>query len=239
MFFKKKKSNDLNMKLDKDQFCAIAEISASDVTHKFCVNSNADYYTLLYRGGRFLGMPCPYGDPIYPFSTDPRRPGSKKDKKNYRSAKIVCLSKDFNLKVYWGSNPAFVMEDPISKKAYEVGARGVFYVNIDPTDAARSADQFYNKCLTQTDANNYNTNELRNFLLESFNMRIGAKIQEFINEEQRSLDNYVGLTPVQILKISEKLTPKIKDIFASYGLSIVVESTEGSLLQALEVRPLV
>ena len=239
MFFKKKKTKDeIVMTIAKDAFCAVKEIKVSDVTHKCCIQSNSDHYTLLYRNGRFMGMPCPFGGEIYPFSTDPRNPGKKKELKNFRSAKIVTIMKAFELKIPWGSNPPYTMEDPITKKPYTVGAFGMFYVTIDPTDAARNADMFYSKCLSQIDANNYDVRELRNFLLQTFNLRIGAEIQNFINEEQRSLENYVGLTPNQILKISEKLTPRIKDIFASYGLTVNVLSTSGSLLEKLDVKPI-
>ena len=238
MFFKKKKTKDeIVMTIANNAFCAVKEIKVSDVTHKCCVQSDEKQYTLLYRNGKYLGMPCPFGGEIYPFSLDPRNPGKKKELKNYRSAKVVAILKEFELKVPWGSDPAYTMEDPITKKPFEVGAFGEFYVTIDHTDAARNADKFYKTCLAQTDANNYDIFKLREFLLQTFNMRIGAEIQNFINEEQRSLENYVGLTPIQILKISEKLTPRIKDIFASYGLTVNVLSTSGSLLQALNVSP--
>lgn len=236
MFFKKKKTGPVEIKLAEDQFCSIVEERAEEVSHKYCIMSNADNYNLLYRDGKFLGMPCPFGGPIFPFATDPKQEGSKRQKKQFHSAKVVCLSKDFNLKIFWGTETPFILEDIESHKAYEVGARGVFYVNIDASDAARHADKFYSKCLTQRNADLFNAEALRDFLREAFIMQIGAKIQDYIESENRSIANYVGLQPSEILKISEELCPKMKDIFNAYGLTIVTESSANSILQGLVVR---
>jgi hypothetical protein len=235
MFLKKKKSGPVTLRLEKDQFCNILEDKAEDVKASYCIMADSDNYNLLYRDGMFMGMPKPFGGAIYPFATDPTEQGSNSQKKKFHTSKVVCLSKDFNLKVYWGTKIPFVLEDCFSHKAYHVGARGVFYVNIDPTDAARKAYMFYKKCLSQGNAGMYNTEALRDFLCEAFVMQIGAKIQEYIEEKGRSLDNYVGLQPSEILKISEDLCPKIKDIFAEYGLTIVVKASSSSILQGLNV----
>lgn len=239
MFFKKKKTGPVEIKLGESQFCSVLEEKAEDVSHKYCVLASSDNYNLLYRDGRFMGMPCPYGGAIYPFATDPTKQGSKGQKKDFHSAKVVCLSKDFNLKVFWGTDTPFIMEDIDTHKAYEVGARGVFYVNIDPSDAARKADQFYSKCLTQRNAALFDAEALRDFLREAFIMQIGAKIQQYIEEQHRSIANYVGLMPSEILKISEELCPKMKDIFGAYGLTIVTEASANSILQGLVVNEVI
>ena len=83
MFFKKKKTGPVEIKLADDQFCCIVEEKAEDVSHKYCVLASSDNYNLLYRDGRFMGMPQPYGGSIYPFSQDPTKPGSKQQKKQY------------------------------------------------------------------------------------------------------------------------------------------------------------
>lgn len=239
MFFKKKKTGTVEIKLNENQFCSVLEEKAEDVSHKYCVLASSDTYNLLYRDGRFMGMPAPYGGAIYPFAIDPTKQGSKGQKKQFHSAKVVCLSKDFNLKVFWGTESPFIFEDSVSHKAYEVGARGVFYVNIDPTDAARKADQFYSKCLTQRNAALFDAEALRDFLREAFIMQIGAKIQHYIEEKNRSIANYVGLMPSEILAISEELCPKMKDIFGAYGLTIVTEASANSILQGLMVKEVV
>ncbi|MBE6584879.1 MAG: hypothetical protein E7649_07925 [Ruminococcaceae bacterium] len=239
MFFKKKKSGPVDIKLKEDQFCCTLEDYSADVKNTYCVMASADNYYLLYRDGQFMGMPRPFGGPIYPFSTDPTKQGSNKDRKKFHTAKIVCLSKDFNLKVNWGTKTAFVLSDINTNKAFKVGARGTFYVNIDPTDAARKADQFYSKCISQRNAELFNTEALRDFLCESFVTQIGAKIQEYMEEEKRSLENYVGLMPAEILKISEDLCPKMKDVFGHYGLTIVPEASSSSILVGLEVNEII
>ena len=236
MFFKKKKAGPVEIKLGENQFCAVLEDKADEVSHKYCIIANSDYYNLLYRDGQFMGMPRPFGGAIYPFATDPTQEGSKHQKKQYHSAKVVCLSKDFNLKVFWGTETPFTLEDPETKKAYRVGARGVFYVNIDATDAASNANRFYSKCLTARNAELFDTEAVRDFLREAFIMQIGAKIEQYIKESNRSIANYVGLQPSEILKISEELCPKMKDIFGEYGLTIVTKASSNSILQGLVVN---
>lgn len=237
MFFKKKKKGSVEIKLAKDQFCKVLEERAEDCSHKYCIDTDADQYNLLYRDGQFMGMPTPFGGSIYPFSIDPTKRGTGGQKKKFNRAKIVCLSKDFNLKVSWGTRRPFTMADCETKQPYSVGASGVIYVNIDTNDAARSADRFYRKCLTQRDAEMFNTEELRDFLAEAFVNRVGGKIQEYLEAENRPLSNLVGLQPSEFVRISEDLYPKMKDIFAEYGLTVVSVSS-GSLLGNLLVNPI-
>lgn len=232
---KKKKSNQEHINLEEGQFCAVVEVESDEVTHEYHFLADEDHYCLLYRDGQFLGMPRPAGGKIYPFSVDPTKEGSRGDLKKYTRAKLVYLSKDFNLLVNWGTSSKFLLEDTVTHKPYSVGARGVFYVNIDPTDAARKADRFYKKCLSQGNASMYDTEKLRDFLRHGFIMHIGAKIQEYIEKSGRSLENYVGLQPGEILKISQELYPTMKDIFAEYGLTIV-STSQGSILQGIEVE---
>ena len=237
--FKKRKSGIVEIKLSADQFCHVLEDKADDVKNSYCIMASSDNYNLLYRDGKFLGMPQPFGGPIYPFSIDPTKKGSNGQKKSFHTAKVVCLSKDFNLKVNWGTKVPFTFEDSVTHKAFKIGARGTFYVNIDPSDAARKADQFYSKCLTQRNAELFTAEALRDFLCEAFIMQIGAKIQEYIEEKGRSLENYVGLMPGEILKISEELCPKMKDIFGQYGLTIVAAASANSILMGLDVTEVV
>ncbi len=235
-FKKKKKSGQENVQLAENQFCTVVEVDSEDVTTEYHFLANSDNYCLLYRDGQFLGMPRPNGGKIYPFSTDPTREGSRGELKSFTRARLVYLSKDFNLKVNWGTSSKFMLEDPQTHKAYYVGARGVFYVNIDTNDAARRADRFYRKCLSQGNATMFDTEKLRDFLREAFINHIGAKIQEYITQSGRSLDNYVGLMPSEILKISQELCPTMKDIFDEYGLTIVQKSSMGSILSGIEVE---
>ena len=234
--FNKKKKDPVRVILKEDQFCSVIQEKASDVTKKYCVIADASNYTLLYRDGQYLGIPCLFGGPIYPFSIDPREPGSNGDKKSFVDAKIVTLSKDFNLKVNWGTTTRFNVEDPVTHKIYSIGAGGIFYVNIDPTDAAKKADMFYNKCLTQRNADLFNTEALCNFLREAFLLRVEAIIVDYINEKGRELNEYIALTPSDMLKVSTEIYPKLSEIFASYGLSMVKLSSEGSILTRLDIK---
>ena len=99
MFGSKKKSGPVEIKLEADQFCRVLEDKAAEVKSNYCVIASSDNYNLLYRDGQFMGMPKPFGGAIYPFSVDPTQEGSNGQKKQFHTAKIVCLSKDFNLKV--------------------------------------------------------------------------------------------------------------------------------------------
>ena len=236
MLLKKRKTGPVIIKLGENQFCSVVEDKSEDVTNKYCIIADESNYNLLYRDGRFLGMPCPFGGSIYPFSPNPQEQGSKRAKKDFHSAKVVCLSKDFNLKILWGTQTPFIIDDPVTHEGYEVGVRGAFYVNIDPTDAARKADMFYSKCLTQRNAESFDTEALRDFLRDAFVMQVGAKIQEYIVERNLPMSNYVGLTPAEILKISADVCPKLSEIFGIYGLSIVKAASENSILQGLVVN---
>ena len=231
----KKKKGAATIKIGENQFCAVLEDRSDSVTKKYCVIADADNYNLLYQNGVFLGMPCPYGGTIYPFSTDPTKQGSKKDLKQFHTSKVVCLSKDFNLKIVWGGS-RFAIEDPTTGEQFYVGARGVLYLNIDPSDAARKADMFYNKCITQRKAEDFDTKSLNMFLKEAFVMHAGAKIQEYVTEKKLPISRLKSLHPSDVMKISAEIFPKFESVFESYGLSLVKSSCEVSLIQEIKVQ---
>ncbi len=239
MFGKKRKKGPVEARLNENQFCVVIGEQSDDVTEKYSVIVDSSMYGLLYRDGQYMGMPVPYGGSIYPFAIDPRKPGTKRQKKQFHAAKVVCLSKAFNLEVFWGTQTPFVLEDKETHKVYEVGARGKFYVNIDPSDAARTANEFYSKLLTQRNVANFDPEALRNFLSAAFIMHIGAMIQEYVEDSGRSLANYVGLMPSEILKISQELCPKMTNIFGEVGLTIVEALSSGSILEGLTVNEVV
>ena len=234
MLFKKKKKGPVVPTLNADQFCCVVEEKAENASPKYNVISNADHYTLLYRNGRFEGMPAPYGGNIFPFSVDPTHKGSKGEMKEYQTVKIVVIAKDFELRVHWGTVTPFVIHDIKSNTPYNVGAHGVFYVNINATDAARSADRFYSKCLSHRNANLFDTEALRDFLRDAFIMEIGAAIERYVTDQNRPISDFKGLTPTEILAVSKELYPIMKDIFKQYGLT-VAPSSERSILEGLKV----
>lgn len=236
MFGKKKISGSDEIRLGRDEFCKVLDMKAEDYTHKFCIDTDAEQYNLLYQNGRFMGMPTPFGGSIYPFAIDPTKQGSKHDKKKFNRARIVCLSKKYNIVINWGTRTPFMMIDKATQKPYTVGAKGVFYLQIDPTDAARSGDNFYRSCVTQS-GDTYNEDELKAFLSAAFVNRVGGKIQEYLEKLDRPLSNLVGLQPSEMVKISEELYPQLKDIFAEYGLIMVESSSSGAILNGLIVTP--
>lgn len=237
MFGTKVAKGSVELKLNEDQFCAVWEGRAEEFHHTFCVDTNADQYNLFYRNGQFLGTPTPFGGSIYPFSNDPTQCGSRSQKKQFNRAKVVCISSAFNLKVYWGTKVPFVMIDKATQKPYMVGASGVFFVEIEPSDGGRNADKFYRKLLAQGDPVQMNTEALRDKLAEAFVNRVGAKIQEYLETLDRTLANMVGLQPAEFVKISEELYPKLKDVFADFGLTIVESGSTGSILSRLIITP--
>lgn len=234
MLFKKKKTGPVVPALNADQFCCVVEERAENVSPKYSIIANADHYTLLYRNGRFEGMPAPYGGSIYPFSVDPTRKGGKAEIKEYQSIKAVVIAKDFELKVHWGTVTPFVVHDNTTHRPYHVGAHGVFFVNINAADAARSADRFYSKCLSQRNAELFDSEALRDFLRDAFIMEIGAAIERYVTDQNRPITDFKGLTPTEILSVSKELYPIMKDIFKQYGLT-VAPSSERSILEGLKV----
>lgn len=236
MFGKKLLKGSIELRLKENQFCSVWEGQADACAHTFRIDTNADQYNLFYRDGRFMGTPTPYGGSIYPFAMDPTKEGNRSQKKQFSRAKVVCISSAFNLKVYWGTKIPFMMIDRETQKPYTVGASGVFYIEIEPSDGGRNADRFYRKLLSQGDPTQMTTEMLRDKLSEAFINRVGAKIQEYLEKLDRPLSNMVGLQPSEFLKISEELYPKLKDIFDDYGLTIA-ESSTGSILGRLLVNP--
>ena len=67
-------------------------------------------------------------------------------------------------------------------------------------------------------------------------MQIGAKIQEYIEKSGKSLENYVGLQPTEILRVSQEICPTLADIFDMYGLTVIQEVSSNSILRGLIVN---
>lgn len=230
--FGKKIKGSIPLTLEGDQFCSVWEGNEKDCAYNVEIATNADHYNLVYQDGKFLGKPLTNGGAVYPFSFDPERQGSRADKKHFKRAKVVCISSSFNFEVPWGA-PDFMMF--YNGKAYDVGASGTFYIEIDPTDAGRSADRFYQKMLTQGDPAKMTTKALRDKLLAAFQNVIGAKIEECLEEVDRPLSELVGLSSSEKLKISKAVYPKVKDIFADFGLTIT-KASENSIVRNLVVK---
>lgn len=230
--FGRKIKGPIYLGLENDQFCSVWEGNQKDCSYHLEIVTSADHYNLVYQDGKFLGRPLSNGGSIYPFSFDPERQGSRSDKKQFTRTKVVCISSAFILEMPWGA-PDFLMF--YQGKAYDVGASGKFYLEIDPTDAGRNADRFYRKMLTQGDPTKMTTKALRDKLLAAFQNVIGAKIEECLAEVDRPLPELVGLTSSEKEKISMAVYPKVKEVFAEFGLNIT-KSTRNSIVGNLVVR---
>ena len=230
--FGKKLKGCVHLGLEEDQFCAVWEGNQKDCSYHFEIVTNADHYNLVYQDGKFLGRPLTNGGSVYPFSFNPERQGSRSDKKQFNRTKVVCISSAFNFEMPWGA-PDFLMF--YGGKAYSVGASGTFYVEIDPTDAGRNADRFYRKMLAHGDPSKMTTKTLRDKLLAAFQNVIGAKIEECLEEIDRPLAELVGLTSSEKLKISQAVYPKVKDVFADFGLTIT-KASENSIVRNLVIK---
>ncbi len=228
MFFKKKEIKPIEIQLDPGEWYRCERYYSAKMGYKQYFSANGmKYYTLLVQDGRFAGQPAPLGGKIFPFSPDPKEMGTRKEAKQYVYAEVIAVKKDFKMKVEWGTPPhrMFHIEDPITKKAYKVGANGSFEVQIDPTDAARNANQFYLQLLSETP--DYNAEDLKKRLQDRYLQEIGAGIETVIKNEKRSLDNYIGIGPADLKRVSDLLLPEIKNIFAEYGLTLVVNTLNG------------
>ena len=235
MLFKKKKNGPVDMRLEEKQFAKILDIKADDVGTKYCVIAQADHYYLLYRDGRFLGMPCPYGGAIYPFSLNPTEPGSKSQKKKFNAARIVCLSNAYVLEVKWGTRDNPVLSDPITQKNYMYGANGAFYAKIEEKDAARSADKFYRKVLSQFSGEAFTYENLRDKLLNAFLPKINDAVQNYINANRVSLTDFIGMNGQQLKAISNALCSNMINVFDEYGVVIVESSSKDCILSKIFV----
>ncbi len=237
MLFKKKKNGPVDLRLDENQFAKILDIKADDVGTKYCIIAQADHYYLLYRDGRFLGMPCPYGGAIYPFSLDPTKPGSGSQKKKFNAARIVCLSNAYNLKVRWGTKDRRILIDPVTQKNYMYGANGVFYIKIEEKDAARAADKFYRKVLSHYSGDAYTNEALRDYLGDIFVPQIGSAIQKYINDNHISLNTFIGMNDLQLREVSRAICKEVINVFDEYGLIIVEVASSESILGKMLVEP--
>ena len=234
MLFRKKFKGSISLNLAEDQFCTVWEGKQKDCAYNFEVVTEASHYHLVYQDGHFDGTPLTNGGPIHPFSFDPRQKGSRKDKKKFRSTKIVCVSSAFHLSINWGVQD-FLMFDK-DGKPFDIGASGTFFVEIDPADAGKNANTFYHKLLTQGDPSRMTSKALRERLLPAFQNVIGATIENALKDFERPLSALIGLTPSDKIAISNAVYYQVKDVFADYGLTIVKQASKNAFLGNLVIK---
>ena len=214
----------LTMNFDEAEMFQTATFYAARMNRNQYFEADSDYYTMLKQDGKFLGYPLHQGGRLYLFSPDPTQKGSRSEKNSYRTAKVTVIRKNLKFLIEWGTplGSMYHIEDPITHAPYLIGANGVFEVMINPDDAARNATQFYREILQAH--NNYTTDDLKNHLRKVFLPKVGSAIENMIIEEKRTLSNYVGLGPNALERVSIKILPDFKDVFASYGLTITIFS---------------
>lgn len=216
--------------LGADEFCHVITEKSEDYHHTHYVIADERHYTLLYQNGRCVGKTCTNGGTIYPFSLTPEKKGSRRDMKEIRESEIIFISKDFQFQVKWGTGPSqrYHIEDPVTHDPYFVGANGTFEVRINPMDAARCAYEFYAKLLSQYRSGAvFDSEALILRLQDRFLLEIGAAIEDNIVRNNRSLASYVGLGPGDLKRVSDEITPGVKNIFAEYGLTITCITLNG------------
>lgn len=231
MFGRKKRIKEATKcNLSDQEFCHVITEKREDYHHTHYVIADERHYTLLYQNGRYVGQPCPLGGTIYPFSLTPTKQGSRGDMKNFRESEIIFISKDFQFQIKWGTGPSqrYHIEDPVTHDPYFVGANGTFEVRINPEDAARCAYEFYSKLLSQyRQGEVFDSDALILRLQDRFLLEVGAAIEDNIVRNNRSLASYVGLGPGDLKRVSDEITPSVKNIFAEYGLTITCVTLNG------------
>ncbi len=228
MCFKRKEIKPIEIQLDVSEWCRCERYYSAKMKPKQYIQADGRrHYTFLSQDGRFAGQPAPLGGKIYPFSPNPTEMATRREMKQYVFAEVVVVKKNFKMKIDWGTPPhrLFHIEDPITKVPYKVGANGSFEVQIDATDAARNANQFFLELLSET--SDYNAESMKNRLQDRYLQEIGAGIETVIINEKRSLENYVGIGPSDLKRVNDLLYPYIKDLFASYGLTISATTLNG------------
>ena len=219
---------------EKEIFCRVWEKKANECAFGIEVIADEKYYNLLYQNGKFLGLVHPDGGSVYPFSYDYRKKGSRFRNRKIKYAQVVCISKAQNLEMFWGTHDPILVYDKDGKPC-QFGANGSFYVEIEPADCANNADRFFQKLLISANEEGMTVEAVRNKLKAAFVNVIGEKIQEALEEMNRPLQELVGLTAKEKLKISENVYHKIKNLFGEYGLTLVAAS-KNSIVNHLVVR---
>lgn len=233
MFFKKKDVRPIEFVLNKELWYRSERYYSSEISYKQpFISDGMRNYTFLIRDGAFGGQPHSVGGRFFPFSPNPEVMGTKAEAKQYSFAEVVAIKKDFVMKVEWGTPPhrLYYIEDPLTKVPYRVGANGVFMVTLDPTDAARNANQFFLQLLSASP--DYNIEDLKQFLQDEYLQKIGAMIETVIQNEKRSLANYIGLGPKDLARVGDLLFADVEHIFSKYGLTVTTNT-----LNALTVTP--
>ena len=226
----------IKLTLENGVFCKSWSATAKDCVHNLEAVASHKFYNLVYRNGEFWGIARPMGGSFYPFSKDEKlvKPSSRADRNNCTDIELVCLTAGAHLNVNWGVSDKLIRNK--DGKNYFFNAHGTFFIEIDRADSAANANIFYNKLCVQSGSNVMTDDELRKKLKAAFENRIAAVIQETLMEMDDSLDSFIDVMATEALEIGEKVYKKVKGLFSDYGLTIVEESSIGSIIAHVGVR---
>lgn len=213
--FGKKKSAPITPRLDPDEICCIIEEISDNVDKSYCILSDPGTYTLLYRDGIYLGNPQPAGGPIFPFSDDPTKMGTNSQKKKYKIAKLVCITKDI-LSIPCGSPFPVIISDPTSGKGYNLTVNGTIRADFNYSD--ENARTFYETLSMASASDELDVSAVRNMCSDMISLRIAAAVQNYINENNMPAQDLQ--IPINMMKVSEYIENSIDGIFDNIGLSI-------------------
>ena len=234
IFGSKKIKGPIKIALEDGIFCKSWSANAKDCAHDLEVVASKKFYNLVYRDGEFFGIPRPMGGPIYPFSKDLLKPGSRAEKKNHDDVEVVCMTAGASLNVNWGVSEKLIRNK--DGKNYYFNAYGTFYVEIDPADAAKNANIFYHKLCVQNDSNVMTNEALRNKLKAAFENRIAAVIEKMLLDMDGSLSSFVNVMASEALELSKKVYYEVRNLFSEFGITIAEEASIGSIVQSVGVK---
>jgi hypothetical protein len=235
MFFKKKIKGPIKIALGEGQFYKSWEADQQDCAYDLAIVTSSDHYNLVYQNGDFCGMPL-NGGKIYPFSYDPTRKGSRGDKKDFATVKVVCVTAGAALQVDWGVFDKLAKDKKENGKPYLYGAHGTFIVEVNPADAAGNADKFYRKLCVQSNGSEMDADGVRNKLKVMFENKICEVIEDVFDEQPLKLSEFIGIDAREANKISKEVYKKIKDIFTEFGLTINKVASESAIVNQLTIR---
>ena len=212
-------------------FCRTWKKMAKECAFGIKVIADTRYYNLLYQNGEFKGL---VEGVVYPFSHNYTKKGSRFRNRKIESAEVVCISKSRNLEMFWGTPRRYLVYEK-DGTPYSFGARGSFYVEIDPADCARNADTLYHKLLLEADEEGMTVMDVKLELTAAYATRIGEQAQRMLEDLNRPLKDLAGLQASEMLALSKKVYKETKNLFSKFGLTIT-EASEGSIIQELFVE---
>jgi hypothetical protein len=222
---------EIRLKLDEDTVAMRIDEKADNVKKSICYAVDANYYTLLTRDNVYLGMPLPYGGLMYPLSEVVTKRPLVFEKK-YKSFSILTVSRDFHLKLNWGTEKAYTMM--FENRKFEIGFAGKLYFTTLDFANPYDLDKFLNalSLIKEKKQGMYTVEDFGNILLEDVREICRKTIYMFV--KKYGSDGIVGMPPSEILKISQEVYFPVSVILKNYGLKLV---DENSIVTNILCRP--